>query len=180
MSQRDRGECCLEQLSYKIMYALLKMEGIMRSARTLMVFLLLGLLIVSCAAKNAGKGGDANSIAGILATAGSPLSADQVKQLKDFKPGGDRGAFRAIYDVFNDKQLNALKASYGSSPGRDGGPERPRFLFFAVIFENAGCPLTGEQLQAMKALPNERGAFRQVRDLLNDKQGDVLEGMFNR
>lgn len=120
------------------------------------------------------------TIADILKNAKCPLTGDQAKKLKEFKPGGDRGAFRAVYELFDENQIKALKETFGTSPGRDGGPERPRFVFFAVIFENEGCPLTDAQVKAIKALPGGQGMFQQLQDIFTAKQLEITQAMFNR
>ena len=152
----------------------------MKLVKLTVIFAVIALIAVSCGRKEMAQKKGSNTIAGILQNAKCPLSEDQEKRLKEIKPGGGREAFRGIYDIFDDKQLNALKAVFGSSPGRDGGPERPRFLFFAVMFENAGCPMSEAQLQAMKELPQGREGFEKMREVFNEKQSEVLQGMFNR
>lgn len=120
------------------------------------------------------------TIADILKKAKCPLTDEQTKKLKEFKPGGDREAFRAVYELFDEKQTAALKAVLGANPGRDGGPERPKNLFFVVMFENAGCPFTEDQIAKMKELPAGRESFEKMRELYTDKQKEVSESMFNR
>lgn len=152
----------------------------MKFVQLIAIFVILALFVNFCAgAKKVQKEGTF-SISTILKEAKCPLTKEQEKQLKEFKPGADRGAFRAVYELFDEKQTEALKEVLGSSPGRDGGPERPRFLFLVVLFENEKCPFTGEQLKELKALPSGRGAFEQMRDMLTEKQNGILENMFNR
>ena len=144
------------------------------------VFVLVALLFSFCAGTKKMQKSESGTISSILREAKCPLTADQEKRLKEFKLGGGREAFRGIYDVFEDNQLEALKAVFGSSPGRDGGPEMPRFLFFAVIFENENCPFSPEQLEKMKSLSGGREAFQQMREIFTEKQSEVLQSMFNR
>ena len=150
-----------------------------RSTNTVLIFSLI-FFVLSFAAAYADQGDKAVTVAGILEQAKCPLDAEQAKKLKDFKPGGERGAFRALFEIFNDTQIDALKKVFGASQGRNGGPERPRFLSFAVMFDNAGCSFTEAQIEKIKALPQERGAFQKLRDLLNDKQKELTQDMFNR
>jgi len=152
----------------------------MKLAQLTIVLVALSLVVTSCAGAKKVQKRDSVTISGILQDAKCPLSKDQETKLKAFKPGGDRGAFRTMYEVFDEKQTAALKEAFGSSPGRGDGLERPRFLFFAVLFENAGCPLTPDQITKLKALPNERGAFQQMGDILTEQQSGLLQGMFNR
>ena len=152
----------------------------MRPVRLITIFAIVALFVNFCAgAKKLQKEGTV-SINDILKEAQCPLSKDQENKLKAFKPSGGRGSFVALYEIFDEKQTIALKEVLGSSPGRGGETERPRLLFFAVLFENENCPLTEAQLKALRALPNERGAFQQMRDILTEKQSGLLQSMFNR
>ncbi len=152
----------------------------MKTFKLAAVLFAIAFFISFCSSAKKVKTDGSVLISGVLKDAKCPLSNEQATKLKEFKPGGGRGAFRAIYEVFDENQLNALKVDFGSSQGRGGRPERPRFLFFAVMFENENCPLTVEQLTALKALPNERGAFQQMGSILTEKQSALLQGMFNR
>ena len=152
----------------------------MKRLKLIPIFLTLALFVSFCAGAKKASKEEANTISGILKNAGCPLTGDQANQLKEFKPGGDRGAFRAVSELFDEKQTDALKEVFGSSPGRDGGPESPRFLFFVIIFENQGCPFTGEQLEKIKALPSDRGAFQQIQEIFTEKQNEIMQSMFNR
>ena len=152
----------------------------MKRLKLIPIFLTLALFVSFCAGAKKVSKEEANTISGILKNAGCPLTGDQANQLKEFKPGGDRGAFRAVSELFDEKQTDALKEVFGSSPGRDGGPESPRFLFFVIIFENQGCPFTGEQLEKIKALPSDRGAFQQIQEIFTEKQNEIMQSMFNR
>ena len=152
----------------------------MKLTKLITIFVTILLFIICCAgAKKVHKEGTV-TISDILKEAKCPLNEDQAKKLKEFKPAGGRGAFQGVYEIFDEKQTNALKEVFGSSPGRGGGPERPRFVFFAVIFENENCPLTEVQLKELKALPNSREAFQQMRDIFTDKQSEILQSLFNR
>ena len=152
----------------------------MKLIKLITILATLALFVSFCASvKKVQKEGPV-TISGILKEAKCPLTDGQTKKLKELRPGGERGAFRAIYEIFDEKQTDALKEAFGSSPGRDGGPERPRYLFFAVIFENENCPFTEAQLKELKALPSGRGAFQQMRDIFTEKQSEILQSMFNR
>ena len=152
----------------------------MKLIKIIAIFVTLALFVNFCAGVKKTQREKTVTISGILKEAKCPLTKDQEKKLKEFKPAGDRGAFRAVYEVFDEKQTEALKEVFGSSPGRDGGPERPRFVFFVVLFENEKCPLTEAQLEELKALPGGRGAFQQMRDIFTEKQNEILQSMFNR
>ena len=152
----------------------------MKLKKLITIFVTILLFVNCCAgAKNVQKEGT-YTISNILKEANCPLTKEQEEKLKEFKPGGDRGAFRGVYEIFDEKQTKVLMEVFVSSPGRDGGPERPRFLFFAVIFENENCPFTRAQLDKLKALPGGRGAFQQMRDIFTEKQSGIVESMFNR
>jgi len=144
------------------------------------ILVVLALFVNFCASMKKAQKEEANTISSILKEANCPLTGEQATKLKEIKPGGDRGAFRGVYEIFDEKQTDALKEVFGSSPGRDGGPERPRNLFFVVIFENEGCPFTEAQLKQIKALPSGRGAFQQMREIFTEQQNEIMQSMFNR
>ena len=120
------------------------------------------------------------TVAGVLKDAKLPLSAENEKQLSEFKLGGDPESFRTFFELFDDKQNEALKTVYGSAPGFGGGPERPRWVFFAVLFENEGCPFTLEQLTALNELPTGREGFGRMNEVLSEEQSALVQTMFNQ
>ena len=144
------------------------------------ILVVLALFVNFCASMKKAQKGETGTISGILKEANCPLTGEQEKRLKEFKSGGERSGFREIYEIFDEKQTDALKEVFGSSPGRDRGPERPRNLFFVVIFENAGCPFTEAQLKQIKALPSGRGAFQQMGEIFTEQQNEIMKSMFNR
>ena len=94
------------------------------------IFVILALFINFCAGvKKVYKKGTV-TISDILKEAKYPLNKDQEKMLKEFIPVEDRIAFRGLYEIFDEKQINALKEVFGSSPGRGEEPERLSFVFF--------------------------------------------------
>ena len=99
----------------------------------------------------------ATTIVDILKKAECPLTEEQAKQLKELDLSEGREAFRSLYELFDDTQVEALKKALGTRPGRNDNPDRPRYLFQVILFEKAECPLTEKQLEELKALPNERG-----------------------
>jgi len=152
----------------------------MKSVKVFSILTVIILLFVSCSMMKKSSDNGTVSIAKILNNAKCPLNKDQQEKLKGFTPSAGREAFRGIYEVFDEKQTDALKKVFGTSPGRDGGPERPRFLFLVVMLENSGKPLTQEQLAKWKTLPDGREGFQQMRDILTEDQNSVFQGMFNR
>lgn len=120
------------------------------------------------------------TLADILKAASCPLTADQTKKLAALDLTKGREAFQGLNEMFDEKQTAALKAALGARPGRDGGPESPRYLMQMVVFEKAKCPLTAKQLAALKALPNERGAFQQMNEILTDPQKEAMQKVFPR
>ncbi len=118
------------------------------------------------------------TLATILKAAGVPLTADQDKKLKDIDITQGRAAFRDVMTMFTEKQTEALKAALGSRPGRNNGPETPRYINQLIILEKAACPLTEKQVAALKALPNEQGSNQKVMDLLTDKQKEAYQKAF--
>ena len=97
------------------------------------------------------------TIAEILKNAKCPLTDAQVKQLKELDPSQGFQIYRTLFEMFSDDQNEALKKALGTQPGRNDRPDRPRYLFQVIIFENAGCPLTESQLKKLLALPTGQG-----------------------
>lgn len=121
------------------------------------------------------------TISDILTTAKCPLTEDQTTKLKNFS-FGDPESFMGLNQLFTDDQTKALKEAFGTQQGMGDMPESPRFLFFAVIFENEGCPFTDAQVAKIKALPDGDGMamFEQMQDIFTEKQSGVLQGMFGQ
>ena len=118
------------------------------------------------------------TVADILKQAKCPLTNEQVKKLKDLDLSQGREAFQSLYGIFDEKQTEALKKALGTRPGRDNGPETPRYLMQLVLFEKAGCPLTGKQLEALKALPQESGSYQKMQEIFTDKQKEEMQKIF--
>lgn len=116
----------------------------------------------------------------ILKAAGVPLTAEQVQKVKDLDLTKGRAAFQGFNDMFTEKQMEALKKALGTRPGRNNGPETPRYITQLVVFEKSGCPLTEKQLAAMVALPNEQGSYQKVNDILTDTQKEVWQKVMPR
>jgi hypothetical protein len=116
----------------------------------------------------------------ILKAAGVPLTDEQTKKVNDLDLTKGREAFQGFNDMFTEKQMEALKKALGTRPGRDNGPETPRYITQLVVFEKSNCPLTEKQLTAMVALPNERGSYQKVNDLLTDKQKEAWQKIMPR
>ena len=123
-------------------------------------------------------GDKAVTVADIVKQAKCPLTDEQAKKLNELDLSQGREAFQALYGIFDEKQTEALKKALGARPGRDGGPETPRYLMQLVLFEKAGCPLTGKQLEALKALPQERGSWQKMRKIFTDKQNEEMQKVF--
>lgn len=115
----------------------------------------------------------------LLKEAKCPLTEEQEKKLKEFKLGGDPETFRTLFEVFDEKQTEALKEILGTFPGFEGRPESPRMLFFVIIFENEGCPFTRAQIKQIKELPEGREMFERMREIYSEKQSELLQEMFN-
>ena len=152
----------------------------MNGSRLVTVFVLMVSFVLVFAVTVSAQEAKPVTIAGILEKAKCPLTEEQAKKLKEFKPGGDRSGFRAVYEIFDEKQTTALKEALGSQPGRDNGPERPRNLFFTVIFENSGCPFTDAQIAKIKEIPPGREGFEKMREVFTEKQNEIMDSMFNR
>jgi hypothetical protein len=153
----------------------------MKTTQTIIALVLVAVIGVWFAGAVAAQESKTVTVAGILEKAKCPLTEEQAKKLKEFKPGGDRAAFRAIYEVFDEKQTAALKKALGTSPGRNNGPERPRGLNVMVLFENAGCPLTEDQVAKLKAVTAAgRDAMAERQKIYNEKQNEIVQSMFSR
>ncbi len=120
------------------------------------------------------------TLATILKAAGAPLTAEQTGKIKDLDMTEGFTAFRAINEMFTEQQTAALKKELGARPGRNGGPETPRFVTQLILFEKAQCPITEKQLASLKALPADQSSFRGINDLLTDKQKEAMEKFFPR
>ena len=119
----------------------------MKMLKLYSILTIIVLLTASCSMmKKAPDDDGLVTISEILDNAKCPLSKDQQDKLEGFSPSGGREAFMGAYEIFDEKQTGALKETFGASAGRGGGPERPRFLFLAIILENNGCPMSEEQL----------------------------------
>ena len=46
------------------------------------------------------------------------------------------------------------------------------------VLKRGGCPLTVEQIAKLKELPDERGSFRLMMEVLDDRQSKVLRDSF--
>lgn len=120
------------------------------------------------------------TIATILKTANVPLSEEQAKQLKEFDPSQGREVFQKLFQIFNEKQTDALKKALGVMPARNDMPETPRSLFLVVILENLKCPLTQNQVDQFKDLPTDQGSWQKMNDILNDAQKEAMKKAFGR
>lgn len=126
------------------------------------------------------KGDKTVTVAGILKQAKCPLTEAQAKQLKDLDLSTGREAYQTLNTMFDETQLAALKKALGTSPGRSGGPETPRYLRQVVVFEKAGCPLMGTQLTALLALEPGQGSREQMNTILTDPQKEAMAKMMPR
>ena len=135
-----------------------------------LMFLIAGVAIAQDAAVTVGS---------ILKNANVPLSDEQTTKIKSFKLGGDFEMFRELGEMFTEKQTAALKAALGVQQGFGGGGEQPANLFFVVIFENEGCPLTQSQIDKLKKIEPGPEGFEAMRAIYNDKQTAVIDEMFS-
>ena len=70
----------------------------------------------------------------ILKKAKCLVTEKQAKQIKELDLTGGREVFRAIYEMFDEKQMDAFKEALGTRSGRNDRPDRPRYLTQVVIF----------------------------------------------
>ena len=121
---------------------------------------------------------DTVTVEKILKNAKVPLTDEQAKKIKTFKLGGDFEMFRELGEMFTEKQTAALKEALGVQEGFDGG-EHPANLFFVVIFENEGCPLTKSQIEKLKKITPGPEGFEEMQTVYNEKQNAVIQEMFS-
>ena len=153
----------------------------MRSLRVVTVIAALVFLGVVSAGVFAQDTTDkAVTVTGILEKAECPLSEEKAKQYKAIDLSEGREVFRSLYELFDDTQMDALKAALGVREGRDDRPDRPRYLMQVVVFEKAECPLTEKQLEALKKLSNERGSWEQAREIYTEEQNEEFGKIFQR
>jgi hypothetical protein len=115
------------------------------------------------------------SIAEVLKAAQTPMTDDQVKKLKDLQSAQGREAFMAISTLFDEKQTESLKKFFGTRPGRNNGPERPRALMQAIVLENAKCPLTMKQVDQIKAMAADQATMQAITDILTEAQKAAMQ-----
>ncbi|MBN1294333.1 MAG: hypothetical protein JXB48_21030 [Candidatus Latescibacteria bacterium] len=115
------------------------------------------------------------TVAEILKNAKCPLTETQVQTLNDIDLSAGRETFRILFGLFDEKQLDALKSALGTRPGRNNGPDFPRYLYQVVVLNKAKCPLTEKQVEELKALPMERGSWERMNEILTEKQQDEME-----
>jgi hypothetical protein len=116
----------------------------------------------------------------LLKAGGAPLTADQQKKIKELDLTQGMQAFQGFNDMFTVQQMTVLKKELGTRPGRNGGPETPRFLRQLVVLEKVKCPLTEKQVAALKALPADQSSFQQMNDILTDKQKEEMQKVMPR
>ena len=124
---------------------------------------------------------DIVTVSSILNAADAPLTDEQAETLKELKLGGDMQIFMELGTMFTDEQTKALKDKLGVMEGFGGGGEQIAHLFNVVIFENEGCPLTESQVEKLKKVDFAAGpgAFEEMQEIFNDKQGAVMQEMFS-
>ena len=102
-------------------------------------------------------------IADALKEAGCPLTDDQMQKIRELQ---GREMFRGMMDILTDQQNEAFRQSNVMS-----------IMFIAPALEEAGCPLTEDQIARIKALPagRDEAARGRMMEILTDKQRGVLE-----
>lgn len=115
------------------------------------------------------------TVAEILNTANVPLSEEQAKQLKEFNPDQGPEAFLKLYQIFDDKQKDALKKALGILPAGRNFPETPRSLFLVIILENLHYPLTQEQIDQLKGLSADPTSAQKLNSILTDLQKKAMD-----
>jgi len=144
-------------------------------------------------ARSGGKGGACGTedgpnvrlrmVARVLERSGCPLTESQVERIRELEPGPEcRGH---LIDILSGEQKAALEEArrrMGRARGEgrgNGRPEnegaRPRVRMVARVLEEAGYPLTGAQLEEIKALEPGTDIRGRVMDILTPEQREVLE-----
>ena len=117
---------------------------------------------------------DPVTVTSILKVAKCPLTKEQQKKITDVLSAEiTRETRNSIYDIFDEKQMNALKDKLGVMPSRGDRPERPRFLFQLIILEKEKVPLTEKQVSDIKNLSMDGGGFRQMNEILTESQSEA-------
>ncbi|MFC1509986.1 hypothetical protein ACFL60_09945 [Candidatus Omnitrophota bacterium] len=116
----------------------------------------------------------------ILNKAECPLTEKQAEQFKKLDLSEGREVIRTLYEMFDEKQMEALKKALGNRPGRNDRPDRPRYLMQVVVFQKAECPLTEDQLKKLKELPNDSSSREQAREIYTEKQNEEMGKIFRR
>ena len=117
---------------------------------------------------------DPVTVTSTLKAAKCPLTKEQQKKIADILSGEiTRENMNSIYDIFDEKQMNALKDKLGVMPSRGDRPERPRSLFQLIILEKEGVPLTEKQVNDIKNLTMDQGGFRQMNEILTEAQSEA-------
>jgi len=150
------------------------------------VFIMAGavlIFLVGCALAQNEKKESADTpvtIASILKAAEVPLSEDQAKQVKEFNPSQGPDTFMKLYQIFDDKQKDALKKTLGVLPARENFPETPRSFFLIVILDNLNCPLTQKQVDQLKDIPMDQNGWKKMDSILSDAQKEAMKKSFGR
>ena len=117
---------------------------------------------------------DPVTVTSILKAAKCPLTKEQQKKIADILSSEiTRETRNSIYDIFDEKQMNALKDKLGAMPSRGDRPERPRSLFQLIILEKEKVPLTEKQVNDIKNLSMDQGGFRQMNEILTEAQSEA-------
>jgi hypothetical protein len=117
------------------------------------------------------------TVADILNTANVPLSEEQAKQLKEFDPEKGSSSFLKLYQMFDDKQKDALKKALGTLPARGNIPETPRSLFLVIILENLNNPLTQGQVDQLKVLSTDPNSAQKLNSIFTDDQKKAMDSL---
>jgi len=152
----------------------------MRASRVMLAYAIAGVLCLSAGIALAQTDDKPVTVADILKEAKCPLTEAQAKQLKDLDMSQGRAVFQTLNDLFDEKQTEALKKALGTRAGRNGGPDRPRYLTQAIVFEKAGCPLTQKQLKALLAIEPGQGSRDAMNAVLTDKQKEEMQKVMPR
>ncbi len=115
----------------------------------------------------------------VLDEAGEPLSEDQISALETIEPG--KGMREKIAEILSDEQEEALQALRKNAGGRqrgNGRGARPRMnhtRMLSHVLDEAGVPLTEDQISALEDVGRDPEAREQVEAILTTEQAAALE-----
>jgi len=107
----------------------------------------------------------------VLEEAGYPLTEAQLDEIRALEPGTDIRA--GVMDILTPEQREALGNGFSGETAGIRGYRR-----ITGVLEEAGCPLTDEQLESIRELPRGPGRKDSIRSVLTPEQLEALDRAF--